>query len=225
MLAIVEPGRGNASTGPTRCGPGGLIAWRRGETRRGRRGTDWRACGSSRRWGSDDAYGTARVPEVLAWIAAGQQRLPAGRHPAGRRRRPVDRDRHHRSPRTGTWSATTTRANGRPATPSATPRSPTPSTTARPSPYDDAIAYALDEPRAPAAARGRGPSTPLTRREHQVADLIAQGLSNKDIAARLVISQRTAESHVEHILTKLGFTSRAQVAAWIVAEHGNDQPG
>jgi DNA-binding NarL/FixJ family response regulator len=41
----------------------------------------------------------------------------------------------------------------------------------------------------------------LTRRECEVADLIAQGLSNKDIATRLVISQRTAESHVEHILT------------------------
>jgi len=40
-------------------------------------------------------------------------------------------------------------------------------------------------------------------------------LSNKDIAARLVISQRTAETHVERILTKLGFTSRLQVARWV----------
>jgi non-specific serine/threonine protein kinase len=54
----------------------------------------------------------------------------------------------------------------------------------------------------------------LTRRERQVADLVAQGLSNKDIAAKLVIAQRTAESHVENILTKLGFTSRTQIAAW-----------
>ncbi|RYY42051.1 MAG: hypothetical protein EON53_16815, partial [Actinomycetales bacterium] len=38
------------------------------------------------------------------------------------------------------------------------------------------------------------------------------------IAARLVISQRTAQGHVEHILSKLGFTSRAQVAAWVVEE-------
>jgi DNA-binding NarL/FixJ family response regulator len=50
-----------------------------------------------------------------------------------------------------------------------------------------------------------------------VARLIAAGRSNTDIAAGLVISQRTAENHVEHILTKLGFTSRAQVAAWIAA--------
>ena len=50
-----------------------------------------------------------------------------------------------------------------------------------------------------------------------MARLIAGGRSNKEIAAELVISQRTAENHVEHILTKLGFTSRAQVAAWIAA--------
>ena len=55
---------------------------------------------------------------------------------------------------------------------------------------------------------------PLTPREMQVARLVAVGRSNKQIAAELVISQRTAENHVRRILTKLGFTSRAQVAAW-----------
>ncbi len=55
---------------------------------------------------------------------------------------------------------------------------------------------------------------PLTRRERQVADLIASGLSNKAIAERLVISNRTVEGHVERILAKLGFASRTQVAAW-----------
>ncbi|MFI6100244.1 ATP-binding protein [Lentzea sp. NPDC051213] len=57
--------------------------------------------------------------------------------------------------------------------------------------------------------------TPLTRREQQVADLIAGGMSNKEIAAKLVIARRTAEGHVERILQKLGFTSRAQVATWV----------
>ena len=61
--------------------------------------------------------------------------------------------------------------------------------------------------------------TPLTRRENEIAQLISEGLSNKEIAARLVIAQRTAEGHVEHILAKLGFTSRTQVAAW-VTRHG-----
>ena len=64
---------------------------------------------------------------------------------------------------------------------------------------------------------------PLPARELQVARLIAVGRSNKEIAAELVISQRTAENHVEHILTKLGFTSRAQVAAWIAASQPADE--
>ncbi|MFS8100254.1 LuxR C-terminal-related transcriptional regulator [Lentzea alba] len=58
-------------------------------------------------------------------------------------------------------------------------------------------------------------ATPLTRREQQVADLIAGGMSNKEIAARLVIARRTAEGHVERILQKLGFSSRAQIATWV----------
>jgi non-specific serine/threonine protein kinase len=80
---------------------------------------------------------------------------------------------------------------------------------------DSAVAYALGEqPEKPTS-----PDSPrLTKREQQVAELVAEGLTNKAIAARLVISQRTAQGHVEHILTKLGFTSRAQVAAWVVEE-------
>jgi non-specific serine/threonine protein kinase len=50
-----------------------------------------------------------------------------------------------------------------------------------------------------------------------VARLIAAGRSNKQIAAGLMISQRTAANHVEHILAKLGFTARARVAAWAAA--------
>lgn len=79
---------------------------------------------------------------------------------------------------------------------------------------DAAIGYALSQqPRAPAP--GPDHRTELTTREREVADLVAEGLSNRAIAARLSISQRTAEGHVEHILTKLGFTSRAQIAAWV----------
>jgi non-specific serine/threonine protein kinase len=78
-----------------------------------------------------------------------------------------------------------------------------------------AIAFALEEEVAGTSASA-GARAGLTERERQVADLVAEGLTNRQVAARLVISQRTAQGHVEHILTKLGFTSRAQIAAWVV---------
>ena len=58
----------------------------------------------------------------------------------------------------------------------------------------------------------------LTRREREVAALVAQGLTNREIAQRLFISERTAESHVEQIRSKLGFRSRVQVAAWVTEQ-------
>jgi non-specific serine/threonine protein kinase len=67
------------------------------------------------------------------------------------------------------------------------------------------------------AARAPAGAT-LTRREREVADLVAEGMTNKQIAARLVIAQRTAEGHVERILVKLGFSSRSQLASWVAAQ-------
>jgi predicted ATPase/DNA-binding NarL/FixJ family response regulator len=82
-----------------------------------------------------------------------------------------------------------------------------------------AIDLALDEqPTASSTSVDTGPRYShqlLTPRQRQIAELVSQGLSNKEIADALVISIRTAETHVEHILTKLGFTSRTQIAAWI----------
>ncbi|MFC7447149.1 protein kinase domain-containing protein [Rhodococcus daqingensis] len=83
--------------------------------------------------------------------------------------------------------------------------------------FGAAVSFALDET-FPATAPTAGPTTTLTKREHQVAELVAEGLTNKAIAGRLVISPRTAQGHVEHILTKLGFTSRAQIASWVVEQ-------
>jgi predicted ATPase/DNA-binding NarL/FixJ family response regulator len=56
---------------------------------------------------------------------------------------------------------------------------------------------------------------PLTRRESEIARLVATGLSNREIAVRLVIAQRTAETHLQHILNKLDFANRTQVAVWV----------
>ncbi|TMD94745.1 MAG: response regulator transcription factor [Chloroflexi bacterium] len=55
----------------------------------------------------------------------------------------------------------------------------------------------------------------LSRREREVAQLLAQGLSNREIAERLYLSERTVDNHVHHILAKLGFDSRVQVATWV----------
>ncbi len=61
----------------------------------------------------------------------------------------------------------------------------------------------------------------LTARQTQVAGLVALGWSNRQIAEELVISERSAESHVERIRTRLGFRSRAQIAAWYVASNAD----
>ncbi|MGP3773294.1 LuxR C-terminal-related transcriptional regulator [Streptomyces sp. SDT5-1] len=83
---------------------------------------------------------------------------------------------------------------------------------------DQIVARATgDEPPAPVTEPDEQvtPLGVLTRREREVAALVAEGLSNREIAQRLVISKRTADAHVEHILTKLGFSSRAQIASLI----------
>ena len=80
---------------------------------------------------------------------------------------------------------------------------------------EEAIRLALaNEPddAAPPGLQGSRPT--LTRRETEVAALAARGLTNRDIAARLYLSVRTVEAHVDHILTKLGFRTRTQLAAW-----------
>lgn len=77
-----------------------------------------------------------------------------------------------------------------------------------------AIAEAIGAP-APEPAREAAAASPLTRRESEVADLLARGMSNRMIASTLVLSPRTVEGHLERIFAKLGFTSRAQVVAWV----------
>ena len=83
---------------------------------------------------------------------------------------------------------------------------------------EEAVQFALGaETPAPVARPAAGVSL-LSKREYQVAELVARGLSNKDVAKELVISQRTAEGHVAKIMDKLGVSSRAQVAVWVTEE-------
>jgi DNA-binding CsgD family transcriptional regulator len=94
-----------------------------------------------------------------------------------------------------------------------------------------AVALALDLPAAEPDGENRGlavvgayevaaaPPSSLTRRENQIAALVAFGASNKAIAEELSISPTTAARHVANIMAKLGFTSRTQIAAWMAGQH------
>ncbi|MGV9360070.1 ATP-binding protein [Amycolatopsis sp. NPDC003731] len=85
---------------------------------------------------------------------------------------------------------------------------------------DEVVRYALRER---PATRVTGKTTEpggLTRRQREIAELVARGMSNKEIAAALVLSGRTVEGHVENILVKLGLTSRTQVASWLAGQSG-----
>jgi DNA-binding CsgD family transcriptional regulator len=59
---------------------------------------------------------------------------------------------------------------------------------------------------------------PLTRREWDVAGLVATGMTNREIAHELCLSERTAQNHVQHVLNKLGFSNRSQVVAWVTRQ-------
>jgi len=90
-------------------------------------------------------------------------------------------------------------------------------------PLDEALALSLRRPPSRATNNPTGAS-PLTSREFEVAQLAAQGLTNRQIASRLTISPRTAEGHMENILTKLGFSTRSQVAAWFTERRTRLEP-
>jgi DNA-binding NarL/FixJ family response regulator len=70
--------------------------------------------------------------------------------------------------------------------------------------------------RQPAAASA------LTTRELEVAGLVAAGKSNREVAAGLFLSERTAQNHVQHILTKLGFSNRSQITSWVLARQPDE---
>jgi predicted ATPase/DNA-binding CsgD family transcriptional regulator len=85
----------------------------------------------------------------------------------------------------------------------------------------DAVAIAKGETPAEgvlAGEPGGSAARQLTRREKEIAALVAAGLGNRGIAARLFLSQRTVDSHMEHIFTKLGFSSRTQLASWVLGQ-------
>jgi DNA-binding NarL/FixJ family response regulator len=90
---------------------------------------------------------------------------------------------------------------------------------------EQAAEYALSEvraapPAAPSPERPPAgePTGKLSRREEEVAEMLAQGRTNRQIAKELVLSERTVDKHVSNILKKLKLSSRAEVAAWVEAQ-------
>ncbi len=88
---------------------------------------------------------------------------------------------------------------------------------------DETGSYMLDEKRStPRPQAATGPSgVSLTRRELEIARLIAEGVTSQQIAARLFISERTVTTHVTNMLNKLGLSSRIQLARWVA---GDEKP-
>ena len=94
---------------------------------------------------------------------------------------------------------------------------------------DDALGLAETGRQQPPKPKPAKPGTAslLTRREQEIAGLIAEELTTREIAARLFVSERTVEAHVTHIFNKLGVNSRAQLTRWLasIAEAESAKPG
>ena len=82
---------------------------------------------------------------------------------------------------------------------------------------EEGVAFALGSTQQakPTPAVNHEPPPALTGRQLEIARLIADGLSNKQIAARLFLSERTVETHITNMLNKLGLNSRVQISRWI----------
>jgi DNA-binding NarL/FixJ family response regulator len=83
----------------------------------------------------------------------------------------------------------------------------------------DVLGAPVDSPLASHRNGQRAALYPLTCRETEVAEMLANGSTNRTIAEVLTISERTVDTHVQNILAKLGVNSRVQIASWVVDRH------
>ena len=92
---------------------------------------------------------------------------------------------------------------------------------------EEAIEYTLSEEETVLAPQSSPASNSevLSPREREVAEHVAQGLTNRQIATELSISERTVHTHVRRILRKLGLGSRAQITAWVIENRPSHDHG
>jgi len=187
--------------------------WLRGEAQQGEAlAQEGTAC----KHALDDRFGLAILIDTLAWMAAGRGAAERTATLLGYAQNlresvaaiPLENFRVHREQ--SEVSARETIGEAAFAAALARGRAMT---------IDEGVAYALDQKQQARPAPLANSQRPvlLTRREQEIAVLVAQGLSNKQIAAKLVISERTAENHILNILNKLGFNARTQIASWATA--------
>ena len=86
------------------------------------------------------------------------------------------------------------------------------------------LALARERPGGPRDGKAAVRIGGLSKRELEVAGLVASGMTSRAIGERLFLSERTVESHLEHILTKLGLTKRIQLAAWVTEQRRGRHP-
>jgi DNA-binding CsgD family transcriptional regulator len=186
-------------------------AWQRGEKSRAEALAQE---GASCNHALDNRVGLAIVLETLAWMAAEQAAheraamlLGLAQHVRETTALPLlepYRPQHARSVKLSTGGLGQTRFDV------ATQRG-------RAMTIDEGVAFAVQgkQPSKPAPAARTEPHAALTRRQLDIARLIAGDLTNKQIAARLFLSERTVETHIANILNKLGLNSRIQISRWM----------
>jgi non-specific serine/threonine protein kinase len=176
----------------------------------------------------DDQFGLQAVLETLAWMTAGRgaherAAMLLGCAEQVRRASGIPFQELYQQQEYDESIALATRSLGQDAFDAAYQRGLA-------MPVDDALGVATtstqQQPSQPKPA-GRDTASPLTRREREIAGLIAEELTTREIAARLFLSERTVEAHVTHMFNKLGVNSRAQLTRWLAstAGAGSTEPG
>lgn len=166
-----------------------------------------------------DCVGSAYALEVLAWLAAGAGRCERAAWLLGAAHSLWERTGGRLS-NNAIMEQSHQQAVKRAVGALGVPRYETLHAAGAARPLDEIVPFAVGDADAPAAAARREarPAGALTKRERQIAGLVASGLSNREIAAKLVISKRTVDAHVDHIFAKLGISSRVQLTV-LVREH------